>query len=252
MFTDSVPRKMRQIFALFALLILCACASDKKPGDQTPQELYDTAQSKFKSKEYAEAAKAYEVLEKEYPYSKFSKEGLLQTAIAYYNQGDYEKAVAPLTRYREIYPGADNSDYALYLLAMCRYNRIADPRRDQDETLKAKRLLTELINRYPESEYADDAKFKLNFANNQLASKEMEVGRYYLERGQVIAAINRFKTVVKQYDTSEPVKEALYRMVEGYLILGATDEAKNAAALLGKNYPGDVWYERAYALLNEN
>jgi outer membrane protein assembly factor BamD len=233
---------------------MMACSSNDKDdaSNKTAEELYSEAVKEYDKKNYDDAAKKFSTLEKEFPFSKFTKDGLLKTAYSQYETEEYESASATLQRYLDLYPGSDKSDYALYLLSMCYYNQISDPRRDQEVSLTAQKYLNELINRYPESDYSVDGKIKLDFVNNQIAAKEMIVGRFYLKNDQLHAAINRFKEVVKNHQTTVHVKEALYRLTESYLTLGLVKPAYRAASLLGHNYPDSEWYHRAYALMKEH
>lgn len=239
------------MIALFGV-ILASCSSNDKKKPENPDVAYKEAQQAYDKKDYDKASELFKELEKEFPYSRYTKDGLLKAAYAQFQEAKYDESAQTAKRYLELYPGAKDSDYALHLVAMSYYNRIDDPRRDQAVTLDAKKYLQDLVGRYPESEHAIDAKIKLDFVNDQLATKEMQIGRFYLEQNQVPASINRFKTVVKQYQTTSHIKEALYRMVEGYLVLGLIGEAHNAALLLGKNYPESAWYKKAFALLKEH
>ncbi|MEM6603098.1 MAG: outer membrane protein assembly factor BamD [Pseudomonadota bacterium] len=245
---------MKRIFknSLFLFIVLlagCSSTADEKP--QTPDEIYDQAQAAYEKGAYKDAAELFTTLEQEFPYSKHTKDGLLKTAYAQFETEDYEEAAMTAERYLELYPGAKNSDYALHLIAMSHYNRISDPRRDQSFAEQSRKYLRELIGRYPASEYAIDARIKLDFVNDQLAAKEMQVGRFYLSQDQVPAAINRFKVVVRKHQTTVHVQEALYRLVEGYLILGLDAPARKAAILLGHNYPDSQWYHDAYKIMSQ-
>ncbi len=245
-----------QRFKIYSTMLLCsfvvACGSDKPEVTQPADVLYKTAIESYEKKDYEQAADDFKKLEKEYPFSRFTKDGLLKTAFAQYESNEYDDAITTLKRYMELYPGASNSDYTLYLLSMCYYNQITDPRRDHAISLTAQKYLNELINRYPNSEHSVDGRIKLDFVNNQIAAKEMIVGRFYLNNDQYPAAINRFKYVVKYHQTTVHVKEALYRLVESYLSLGLVKPAYQVAALLGYNYPDSKWYHLAYNLIREN
>ncbi len=248
-----VTKWFRLRYSIILGVLLTACGSLDTPEKQQPADiLYKKAIESYEKKEYEQAADDFKVLEKEYPFSKFTKDGLLKTAYAHYESNHYDDATTTLKRYMELYPGASNSDYALYLLSMSYYNQITDPRRDQEISLTAQKYLTELINLYPDSEYTVDARIKLDFVNNQIAAKEMIIGRFYLNNEQYPAAINRFKYVIKHHQTTTHVKEALYRLVESYLSLGLAKPAYQVAALLGYNYPDSKWYHLAYTLIREN
>ena len=173
-------------------------------------------------------------------------------AYSSYLDQRYDEAVIGLDRYIQLHPGSSDVDYAYYLKALSFYEQISDVRRDQQRTIEAVQALNTLIKRFPESEYSRDAALKRDLTLDHLAGKEMEIGRYYLERGHINAAINRFRTVVLNFDTTSHVAEALHRLVEAYITLGLRNEATQVAAVLGHNYPGSRWYERSYALLDEN
>ncbi len=248
-----VTKWFRLRYGIMLGALLTACSSlDSQEKQQPADILYKKAIESYEKKDYEQAADDFKALEKEYPFSKFTKDGLLKTAYAHYESNHYDDAITTLKRYMELYPGASNSDYALYLLSMSYYNQITDPRRDQAISLTAQKYLTELINRYPDSEYTVDARIKLDFVNNQIAAKEMIIGRFYLNNEQYPAAINRFKYVIKYHQTTTHVKEALYRLVESYLSLGLAEPAYQVAALLGYNYPDSKWYHLAYNLIREN
>ena len=230
---------------------LISCAGKKEQKIENPEIMYKQAQEAYANEEYAKAATLFSKLEQEFPYSKHTKDGLLKTAYSHFEVEEYEVAATTTKRFLELYPGSKNSDYALHLLSLCYYNRISDARRDLATALEAKKYFRELIGRYPDSEYAVDARIKLDFVNNQIAAKDMLVGRFYLEQDQIPAAINRFKNIVRRHQTTDHVKEALYRLTESYLILGLQDPAHKAALLLGHNYPDSPWYHDAYALMKQ-
>jgi outer membrane protein assembly factor BamD len=171
------------------------------------------------------------------------------SAYAFYNVGDYDSCIGASTRYVTLHPGSPDAAYAQYLIAASHYDQIPDVTRDQGRTEKAIAALEEVIRKYPTSEYAVSAKAKLEGARDQLAGREMNVGRYYMEKRDYTAAINRFKTVVTQYQTTRHVEEALARLTEAYMAIGIVGEAQTAAAVLGYNYPGSSWYQVSYDLL---
>lgn len=240
---------------LTSILTLClvACGSGKKDLEKEdtrpPEEIYNSATKKLDEHSYKSAAKEFLNVEKEHPYSKWAGSAQIQAAYAYYKAEQYDDAINTLQRFTKMSPGSPDVSYAYYLIALSYYNRISDVGRDQDMTLKARQALKDVIARYPNSDYARDAQFKLELTEDQLAGKEMEVGRYYLKRKQYVAAINRFKVVVDQYPKTAQIEEALERLVECYVALGVTPEAQKYAAVLGHNYPGGVWYQDAYGLL---
>ena len=199
--------------------------------------------------DFAAAAKAFEEVERQHPYSQWATRGQMMAAYAYYEASQYDEAVAAADRYIELHPGNEDVPYAYYLKGMCYYEQISDVGRDQEMTRRSLESFDELIRRFPESDYARDARLKVDLADDHLAGKDMEIGRYYQDRQQYVAAINRFRTVVEDYQTTTHVPEALMRITECYLALGVREEAQAAAAVLGYNYPSSPWYERAYALL---
>ncbi|MEM8753883.1 MAG: outer membrane protein assembly factor BamD, partial [Pseudomonadota bacterium] len=195
------------------------------------------------------AAELYDEVERLYPYSSLAKTAMIRSAESYYFGREYERARLAAQRYLDFFPSDADAAYAQYISALTYYDQISDVGRDQGDTIRARQSLREVVERYPNSQYARDAKLKFDLTLDNLAGKEMEIGRYYLGRGHYVAAINRFRTVVEQYNTTSQTPEALHRLVESYLALGVQNEAKNAAAVLGFNYPGSEWYVDSYALL---
>lgn len=195
------------------------------------------------------AAETFEALERVHPASEWAKRAMMMAAFAYYQGGDYDQAVAAAQRYIQWYPADTDAAYAQYLIGMSHYDRIMDVERDQAETRRALQELEKVVRRYPQSEYAREAALKIDLTRDQLAGKEMLVGRYYLGQGNYTASINRFKEVLAQYQTTSHAPEALHRLVEAYLSLGIESEARTAAAVLGHNFPGSKWYEASYALM---
>lgn len=237
---------------LLSLLLLAGCAStaDRPDYVERPvEELYNEAYDLLQAGEYTEAAKGFEEVERQHPYSQWATRAQLMAAYAYYEAQEYDAAIAAAERFIELHPGNKDVPYAQYLIGISYYERISDVGRDQGMTDEALRAFTELVRRYPDSPYARDAQLKIDLVRDHLAGKEMEIGRFYQKRGQYLAAINRFRNVVENYQTTTHVPEALHRLVESYLALGVEDEAKAAAAVLGYNYPDSKWYERSYALL---
>jgi outer membrane protein assembly factor BamD len=198
------------------------------------------------------AAKIFDEVERQHPYSVWARRAQLMSAFSYYMARTYPDAISSAQRFLTIHPGNKDAPYANYLIAMSYYNQIADVTRDQKITGQASDAFQELIRRYPESRYAADARLKQDLINDQLAGKEMEVGRYYQRSGNWLASVSRFRTVVDKYQTTTHAPEALLRLTESYLALGVPDEAVRSAAVLGRNYPGTVWYERAYALVRKH
>jgi outer membrane protein assembly factor BamD len=212
-------------------------------------QVYDQGLAKLAGGAPDEAAKKFTDLGKKYPGSDWARKGLLMTAYAQYTSGDYDLAIGSAQRYVKEYPKTEEAPYALYLQANSNYVQILDISRDQDHAEKALVAFKELVKDYPKSEYADDAKQKIQVATDQLGGKEMSIGRFYLHRRNFVAAINRFRAVLTNYQTTRHAEEALYRLVEAYVGLGVTDEAETAAAILGHNFPDGEWYKNAYALL---
>jgi len=195
------------------------------------------------------ASKKFEEVDRQHPYSDWARKSQLMSAYAFYQSGDYDNCIGAATRYVTLHPGSPDAAYAQYLIAASHYDQIPDVSRDQGRTEKAIAALDEVVRKYPTSEYAVSAKAKLEGARDQLAGKEMEVGRYNLQKRNYTAAINRFKTVVTQYQTTRHVEEALARLTEAYMAIGIVGEAQTAAAVLGHNFPDSPWYKDAYNLV---
>ena len=194
-------------------------------------------------------AKKFEEVDRQHPYSDLARKSLLMSAYAYYQANDYDSCIGAATRYVTLHPGSPDAAYAQYLIAASHYDQINDVTRDQGRTEKAIAALEEVVRKYPTSEYAVSAKQKLEAARDQLAGKEMNVGRYDLQKRNYTGAINRFKTVVTQYQTTREVEEALARLTEAYMAIGVVSEAQTAAAVLGHNFPDSPWYKDAYNLV---
>jgi outer membrane protein assembly factor BamD len=236
-------------------LALSACAhKQKKPSlafQERPVEvIYATGAARLDSRRWTEAVEYFQEVERQHPYSEWSRRSILMTAYAHYMSNDYDDARADADRFVSLYPGSPSAAYAYYIKAICYFEQIIDVGRDQAATEQALGTLREVVRRYPDSVYATDAKLKIDMVNDQLAGKEMAIGRWYLRDNEPLAAIGRFKTVIDRYQTTSHTAEALYRLVETYLTLGLTEEAKRNAAVLGFNYPGDGWYSDAYALMS--
>ncbi|HEY8579621.1 MAG TPA: outer membrane protein assembly factor BamD [Beijerinckiaceae bacterium] len=217
--------------------------------DEPAEGIYDQGLARLQRRDYEGAAKKFAELEKQYPFSQWSRKGLLMTAYSNYEGAKYDDAVVAANRYVNLYPSTQETPYALYLVGMSMYNQIPDISRDQDRAEQAVKAFNDLVQKFPKSEYAEEAKYKLIVARDQLAGKEMSVGRFYLSRKNYTAAANRFREVLGKYQTTRHTEEALYRLTEAYLALGITHEAQTAAAVLGHNYPDSQWYKDAYALL---
>ncbi len=242
----SVP-----IAALTVVLLMAGCETNEEPEyvERSVEELYNQAMDQLLAGNADEAAKNFDEVERQHPYSVWARKAQLMAAYAYYQVNEYDEAILAAERFLQLHPGNKDAPYAHYLIAISYYEQIADVGRDQKITQQALKALDDVVDRYPESEYARDARLKIDLASDHLAGKEMEIGRYYLKRGEYAAAINRFRNVIESYQTTTHVPEALHRLTEAYLALGVTTEAQTAAAVLGYNYPGSRWYQDSYVLL---
>ena len=251
-----------------ALVILCALASlgacsgldldkfnifaakEEPTVDVPADQLYNQAVFLLnEKKDYKEAAKKFEEVDRQHPYSNWARKSLIMSAFAYYEARQYDDCIASAKRYISLHPGSAEAPYAQYLIGASYFDQIPDVSRDQSRTEKAIQALDELNRKYPNSEYAQDARKKIEMARDQLAAKEMETGRYLMRQKNFIGAINRFKVVVTQYQTTRHVEEALLRLTECYMTLGIVQEAQTAAAVLGHNFPDSKWYKEAYDLV---
>lgn len=235
-------------------LALGGCAFKRKKASLAYQErpvelLYTVGAQKIDEHRWSDAVQYFGEVERQHPYSEWSRRAILMTAYAHYEANDYAEAIADADRFIALYPGNVSTPYAYYLKAVCYFEQIVDVGRDQASTEDAQLAMREVVKRYPNTEYAADARVKLDMVADQLAGKEMAVGRYYLREGDPIAAMGRFRAVVDHYQTTSHVPEALYRLVVIDLTLGLTKEAQENGAVLGFNYPGDIWYSDAYRLL---
>ena len=219
------------------------------PESQTPQQLYLSGEALLADGQPRDAGERFSEVERLYPYSEWAKRAMLMSAFAYHEGGLYAESRAAAERYLEFFPADVDAPYAQFLIALSYYDQIVDIGRDQTDAFEALQEMRDIIERYPDSEYAKSAQMKFELALDHLAGKEMEVGRYYLSRGFYTAAINRFRVVVEDYQTTTNTPEALFRLVEAYLSLGLDHEAQTAAAILGFNFQGSIWYADAYALL---
>ncbi|SFJ80094.1 outer membrane protein assembly factor BamD [Caulobacter sp. UNC279MFTsu5.1] len=243
--------------AVLVALSVSACAGKrKKPTlayEERPVELlYSTGANRLDRGSWNEAVDYFREVERQHPYSEWSRRSILMTGYAHYMGNQYNEAISDADRFIGLYPGNPSASYAYYLKAVCYFEQIVDVNRDQAATEQAMAALRDVVQRYPNSEYAQDARLKIDMVSDQLAGKEMTIGRYYLKNGQTLAAIGRFRTVVDRHQTTSHTPEALYRLVESYLTLGLLDEAKRNGAVLGYNFPGDPWYAEAYKLLTAN
>jgi outer membrane protein assembly factor BamD len=213
------------------------------------EQLYDEGLGRLKRSDYEGAAKKFGDVEKQHPYSEWSRKALIMTAYARFEGRQYDDAINAAKRYLQLHPSSADAPYAQYIFAMSNFNQIPDVTRDQERSEKALLALQELVDRYPKSEYVSDARQRIQVAKDQLAGKEMQVGRYYLQKRQYTGAINRFRDVVAKYQTTRHVEEALMRLTEAYMALGIVNEAQTAAAVLGHNFPDSPWYHDAHKLL---
>lgn len=256
--------RLRFIGRLCAALTLAAfltgCGStgslftdgDGKLDNQPPAEIYRQANELLEGGSSEKAAKLYERLDQLYPYSEEGKKAMLLAAVAYKKAGKSPEAVAAARRYLAVHPGAKGAAQAQDIIAAAYFERISTPSRDQGETKKAIQEMETLVRRYPDSKYAPETRRRIKLAQDTLAASEMNVGRYWQKKGNYLAAVNRFKAVVTDYQQTAHVEEALMRLTECYLALGIVNEAQTAAAILGRNYPQSQWYKDAYALLQQS
>ena len=232
---------------------LAACGGDDGPSlpynERPVEDLYNDALDELRNGIYRVAAVKFDEVERQHPYSAWARRAMLMSAYSHYLDQNYDLSILSAERFLALHPGNAGAPYALYLVAMCYYERISDVGRDQKMTQLALQKMTELVRRFPDTEYARDARLKIDLARDHLAGKEMAIGRYYLNRGDYIAAINRFRTVVTQFEITTHVPEALHRLVEIYLTLGVVGEARTAAAVLGFNHRDSAWYADSYNLL---
>ncbi len=215
-------------------------------------KLYNEGLDNLNNGQNKSAIKSFAEVERQFPYSSWATKAIIMQAYANYAQGNYDDAVIAANRFITLHPGHKDAGYAYYLIAISNYNKISDTKRDQTSTKAALAALEEVAQRYPGTEYANDAMKKVTIARDHLAGKEMEIGRYYYKQGSYLAGINRFKRVVTDYQNTTQTPEALYRLTEGYMALGVVSEAQTAAAVLGHNYPNSDWYKDAYQLVSND
>ncbi len=242
--------------SLTLAIVLAGCAGkgtqEVALEDMDAEQIYKLGEAELANAKRPDGAIRYfSEVERLYPYSEWAKRALIMEAYGYHKARKYEDSRATAQRYLDTYPGSEDAAYASYLLALSYYDQIDDVGRDQGLTFQALQALRAVIEQYPDSEYAKSAILKFDLAFDHLAGKEMEIGRYYLKQGFYSAAINRFRVVVEQYQTTSQTPEALYRLIECYLSLGLTDEAQTAGAILGHNFQSTTWYEDAYKLLTK-
>lgn len=243
----------------FMAWLLAGCSSDTDSDDdadliseksESVDVLYNRALVTFEGMNYKKAIQEFEEVERQHPYSDWAKKSQVMAAYAAYRAQEYDEAAVILERFVKLHPNNENTPYAYYLRALCYYDQISDVGRDQKMTQDAKQALREVVSRFPDTDYARDARIKLDLTEDHLAGKEMEIGRYYMARQEWLAAINRFQYVLDHHQTTSHVPEALHRLVEAYLQLGVKEEANKYAAVLGHNYPGSEWYQFSYKMLH--
>lgn len=211
--------------------------------------LYNQGLANLNAGRLKEASAKFDAVDRQHPYSEFARKAMVMGAFANYRQGKYDEAINAAKRYVALYPSSPDAAYAQYIVGLSYFRQIRDVTQDQKESRRAIEAMEEVVQRWPDSEYVEDARSKVRFARDQLAGKEMQVGRYYLERREYIAAVKRFRYVVENYSNTRHVEEALARLTETYYAMGLTSEAQTAAAVLGHNYPDSQWYRDSYALL---
>lgn len=247
---------MRLFLLLAFALTLSACGTSKKQedasitADRPVETIYNQAADEMDAGNFSKSARLFAEVERQHPYSQWATQAQLMHAYALYKASNYDEAIIALEEFIRLHPGHKDIDYAYYLRGLCDYDQITDVKRDQDTTKRALESFDTLLRLFPESKYARDAKLKRDLTLDHISGKEMDIGRYYLTRGFYTAAVKRFMVVVKDYQTTTHVPEALHRLVESYLHLGLIDEATRVAAVLGYNYPGSKWYADSYKLLD--
>ena len=251
------PRAIPLTLIAALALPIAGCATNRTKGDvpyiaRDVGTLYNTARKRLDQRRYKEAAQLFDEVERQHPYSIWARRAQLMSAYSYYLSRDYTASIQSAQRFIAVHPGNRDAPYAYYLVALGYYEQISDVTRDQKISRQALDSLGELMRRYPNTRYAADARLKVDLVNDHLAGKEMQVGRFYETRGQWLAATLRFRTVIDNYQQTTHTPEALMRLTETYLALGVPQEANKAAAVLGANYPGTRWYERAYKLVGEH
>ena len=251
----------RNCFHCFLIILLCLSCSKKEIEKSKINEVnlesqmieaYEEGLKELKAGDVIYAAKKFNEAEILFPQSEYAPKSALMAAYSYYSQNYYGDAIAELIRFLRVYPNHKDIAYAEYLLGLCYYEQIVDEKKDLQSIVNAKKTFRNLISKYPESEFASDAEFKIDLINEVLAGKEMFIGRYYFDKKKWIPAINRFRIVVDNYETTIYVEEAIHRLVEIYYILGIETEAKKYANLLGYNYQSSQWYEKSFIVFNKN
>ncbi len=222
-------------------------------NDEPVALVYNRGADYLDRQRWSDALAAFEEVERQHPYSSWARRSMLMEAYAHYQANQYDDAIEDAQRFISLHPGNENAPYAYSLVAVCHFERILDVGRDQATTERALQALNDVVRRYPDTPYARDARLKIDMVYDQLAGKELAVGRFYLTRDQHLAAINRFRNVIENehFQRTSHTPEALHRLVEAYLSVGMTEEAQRMGAILGHNFPGSEWYQRSYALMTE-
>lgn len=241
--------------SVLAALLLTGCGGSDEfavPYEERPvEEIYNKGLDYMEAGEFRRASAEFDEVERQHPYSQWARRAMLMAAFTNYKTNEYDSAILAAQRFLSLFPGNKDAAYAHYLIGMSYYEQISDVRRDQKMTDRAYQSLLEVVRRYPDTEYALDARLKVDLTVDHLAGKEMAIGRYYLKERNYLAAINRFRVVLEKYQSTTHIEEALTRLTETYLALGVQSEAQTAAAILGHNYPGGEWYQDSYAMLEE-
>jgi len=250
----STPALKVVLTAGVALMAVSACAGNSRQQElayieQPVETIYTQAVRSLNRSLWDVSALQFDEVQRQHPYSPWAQRAMLMSAYARYRSRDFDDAISSAQDYISLHPGGDGAAYAYYLVAVCNFDQIIDVGRDQARSYNALKALDEVIARFPQSDYARDAALKVDMVRDQLAGKEMEIGRYYLNRSEHLAAINRFKRVITDYQTTSHAPEAMHRLVEAYLSIGLTGQAQQTAAVLGHNYPGSDWYADSYALM---
>jgi len=242
----------RPLVLTLCVFAAAACSSDKEEYVERPvAELYNQAMDALEARQYVSAAKLFDEVERQHPYSNWATKAQLMAAYAHYQNTNYDDALVALDRFIQLHPSNRDTPYAYYLKGLCYYEQISDVKRDQKMTQQALKEFEELIARFPDSSYARDAKIKLDLTYDHLAGQMMQIGRYYQDQGDYLAAINRFQMVIDKYQKTTHAPEALHRLTECYLALGLTEDARRTASVLGYNFPGSEWYIDSYELVEQ-
>nr|WP_037073803.1 outer membrane protein assembly factor BamD [Rhizobium sp. PDO1-076] len=255
-----VVKKAARVASLCVMMslagVLASCQSDpdidiSKLATETdpPDVLYNQGLANIKAGNMSEAARKFDAVDAQHPFSEWSRKALVMSTFTKYRLGRYGDSIASGNRYMSLYPKSEDSAYVQYLVGLSNWKQIANVTQDQKASQKTIEAMQRVVDQYPDSEYVDDAQAKIRFARDQLAGREMQVGRYYLERKEYLAAVSRFRVVVEEFSNTNQIEEALARLVEAYFAMGIVQEAQTAAAVLGHNYPDSQWYADSYKLL---